>query len=228
MTWHELLFMHWPVEVSQLRSLIPSPLELDTFEGRAWISIVPFRMSGVAPRLCPNLPWLSAFPELNVRTYVTDGQRGGVWFFSLDATNPIAVRVARRQFYLSYMDARITMQRGDDGIRYISHRTHRGEPAAELDVTYWPLGETRTTTPGTLEHWLTARYCMYMANRRGQLFIGEIDHAPWELQSAQVTVHRNTMTHWLNLDTDTPPPHVQYAHLTQVRAWGKRTLEIAT
>jgi uncharacterized protein YqjF (DUF2071 family) len=220
--------MHWPVEVSQLRQWIPAALPIDTFDGRAWISIVPFRMSGVAPRFCPSLPWLSAFSELNVRTYVTDGQRPGVWFFSLDATNPIAVRAARWQFYLPYMDARISMQRGDDGIRYKSHRTHRGEPAAELDVTYRPLGETRTTTPGTLEHWLTARYCMYMADRSGQLFVGEIDHAPWQLQSAQVAVYRNGMTNWLKLDTDSPPPLVQYAHLTQVRAWGKRRLEIAT
>src|SRR5579871_2480588 len=95
MQWHDLLFMHWPVPVDQLRPLIPPALAIETFDGMAWLGLVPFRMSGVRPRFVPALPWLSAFPELNVRTYVTSAGKPGVWFFSLDAANPLAVHGAR-------------------------------------------------------------------------------------------------------------------------------------
>ena len=101
MSWHELLFMHWPVPIEALARLVPDQLEVDTFGGTAWLGVVPFRMTGVAPRGLPNMPGVSAFPELNVRTYVTHrGEKPGVWFFSLDATNWLAVRVARKLFHL--------------------------------------------------------------------------------------------------------------------------------
>ena len=102
MQWHDLLFMHWPMAPAALRPLVPPPLELDTRDGTAWIGVVPFRMQGVHPHLMPNLPWISAFAELNVRTYVTIGGKPGVWFFSLDAANPLAVRAARLGFRLPY------------------------------------------------------------------------------------------------------------------------------
>src|SRR5437899_734159 len=97
MRWHDLLFMHWPAPIEKLRPLIPPWLKVDTFNGQAWIAVVPFRMTGVRPRNLPAFPRLGAFAELNVRTYVTgpDGEKPGVWFFSLDAAEPIAVRAAR-------------------------------------------------------------------------------------------------------------------------------------
>src|SRR4051794_18976444 len=105
MQWLDLLFMHWPVPAKALRSYIPRNLEIDTYDGTAWIGVVPFRMAGVRPRMTPALPWLSAFPELNVRTYVTIGGKPGVWFFSLDAGNPVAVEGARSLFHLNYYNA---------------------------------------------------------------------------------------------------------------------------
>jgi uncharacterized protein len=113
MTWHDLLFIHWPVPAEKLRPLIPKSLSLDTFEGEGWIGVVPFRMTGVTLHRFPSLPWLSAFAELNVRTYVTDGNNPGVWFFSLDAANPVAVAAARRLFHLPYFNARMSLR--DDG-----------------------------------------------------------------------------------------------------------------
>lgn len=225
MNWVELLFLHWPVSFDQLRKRIPPGLQVDTFEGQAWLSIVPFRMTGVAPRLLPDLPGLSAFPELNVRTYVTDGKRPGVWFFSLDATSRFAVRAARWLFHLPYMDANISFvrpARNPEWIRYTSRRIHKNEPVADLDVEYRPLGESRTTVPGTLDHWLTARYIMYMANSRGQIFDGEVDHNPWELREVEFVVRRNTMTDSLNLETDLSPPLAHYSDMTKVVAWRKR------
>ena len=132
--WHDLLFAHWSVPARELRERIPPALELDLFEGRAWVGIVPFRMSGVRLRACPPLPGTSAFLELNVRTYVKHADRPGVWFFSLDAESALAVRAARRGFHLPYFDAEMRLAEEAGAIRYRSERTHSGAPAAELSV----------------------------------------------------------------------------------------------
>ena len=121
-----------------LRPLIPSTLEIDTFDGWAWIGVVPFRMSGVRPRYTPELSCTSAFPEINVRTYVRAGSRSGVWFFSLDATNRLAVRVARVWYGLPYYDARISVESKGEAIDYHSIRTHRRAAHAEFRATYRP------------------------------------------------------------------------------------------
>ena len=224
MSWHDLLFMHWPVPVEAIRCLIPEDLEVDTFGGRAWLGIVPFRMSDVAPRFVPGIPWLSAFPELNVRTYVTIDDKPGVWFFSLDATNPIAVRVARTFFHLPYMDAKIKLTESDQGYVYQSQRTHRGEPPAELDATYQPTSEQFFATPGTLEYWLTARYCLYAKNRQGKILRGEIDHDPWPLQQAECTVRTNTMAEATGIELPNEAPHLLFVQNISVIAWTNKQL----
>ena len=109
MTWHSLAFLHWPVAAESLQASIPEPLVLDTFAGQAWLGVVPFGMSNVRPRWAPPLPGVSRFPEINVRTYVTHDGKPGVWFYSLDATNWLAVRGARALFHLPYYDARIQL-----------------------------------------------------------------------------------------------------------------------
>jgi uncharacterized protein YqjF (DUF2071 family) len=123
--WHDLLFMHWRIPPQTLRPLVPAALELDHFEGSAWLGVVPFRMTGVRLRGTPAIPGLSAFPELNVRTYVSAGGKPGVWFFSLDAASAIAVAAARAWFHLPYFRARMSLEAHGDEIRYQSHRTHR-------------------------------------------------------------------------------------------------------
>jgi len=224
MDWHDLLFMHWQVDTDQLRKHLPLNLELDTFDGNAWIGIVPFRMSGVSLRWLPDLPWLSKFPELNVRTYVVgpEGQRG-VWFNSLDATNPVAVRGARWLYNLQYMDARIKFDRERDcdcgsWIRYESQRTHRGEPSAELNVEYRPIGPTYEAAHGTLLDWLTSRYSLFSADRNGQLYRGDIDHEPWQLRDAQAIVHANTMTDGIGVEIPDVDPLLHFAGTTRVLA----------
>lgn len=221
MKWHDLLFMHWPVEKDQIQQHLPLGLEVDSFDGQAWIGIVPFWMSGVGVRWTPNIPYFSRFPELNVRTYVTVNGKPGVWFFSLDATNPLAVRGARYLFHLPYMDAQIQLERQADWFHYKSERTHRAEPAAELECEYRPLGSPFEPNPGTLVHWLTARYCMYMSDSDGKIFRGEIDHEPWQLRDAQAIIHSNSMTDWLNIDLLDSAPLCHFASKTKVIAWGK-------
>lgn len=218
MSWHDLLFIHWQVDKTQLASKLPAGMQLDTFSDQAWIGIVPFHMSDVAPRFVPAMPWLSAFPELNIRTYVTVDGKPGVWFFSLDAPNPMAVRVARTAFHLPYMDAQVSIQADGDWYDYSSRRTHRGEASASLEVRYRATGEPFLAEPGTLEYWLTARYCLYAANARGQLFRGEIDHPPWPLQPAELQIQENSMLDWLGLEVS-GPPHILFAKEVAVKAW---------
>ena len=174
--WHELLFAHWPVPAEPLRARLPAGLELDTFEGEAWLGVVPFRMSAVRLRGAPALPGVSAFPELNLRTYVRRGEQRGVWFFSLDAASALAVRAARLWFHLPYFEARMTCDGRADGVHYRSERTHRGAPAAALVARYAPRAAVELARPGSLEHFLTARYCLFAATLRGALLRGDIHH----------------------------------------------------
>src|SRR5215213_8448293 len=127
MRWRDLLFMHWRVPEEVLRPLIPQALRLDSCDGSAWLGVVPFRMESVRPRFLPAVPWLSGFPELNLRTYVTHENKPGLWFFSLDAYNPVAVRLARATFGLPYFDAKMSCRRAVRVLywyaRELPHRT---------------------------------------------------------------------------------------------------------
>lgn len=219
MRWHDLLFAHWAVQPESLTDHLPPGLELDAFDGLGWLGVVPFRMSGVRLRCTPSLPGLSAFPELNLRTYVTDGGRPGVWFFSLDATNPLAVRLARRGFYLPYRHAEMSCERRDDWVTYTSRRTDRLGPAVRFEGRYRPIGPVTTPLPGSLDDWLTSRYCLYAADARGRLYRGEIDHASWPLQPAEAEIEVNTIARTIDLTLDGPPRTLHYAHFLDVTAW---------
>jgi uncharacterized protein len=222
MRWHELLFMHWPLPPSCLRPLIPRALHLDSFDGAAWIGVVPFRMSATRHRLLPPIPGTSAFPELNVRTYVTLGGKPGVWFFSLDAASRLAVRGARWLFHLPYYDAQMSCGiDADEGewVDYASNRTHRSAPPAKYVARYRPRGPVFQSSPGTLEHFLTERYCLYSANRRGKVFRGDIAHRPWPLQLAEAKVKRNRMLQPLGIELPEVRPLLHYAHRLDVIAW---------
>jgi uncharacterized protein YqjF (DUF2071 family) len=219
MEWEDLLFIHWPIEMTAIRPLIPPDLEIDTFEGQAWIGIVPFGMRRVRPRLAPAVPWLSTFLELNVRTYVTAGGKPGVWFFSLDAANPIAVLLARSFFNLPYFNARMSLVEQDEWITYQSQRTHRGEPGAEFAARYRPNGDLYHAETGSLDEWLTARYCLY-ASRKETVYRGEIHHPPWPLQPALLELERNTTLEAFSLQADTDqPPVLHFARTLPVVAW---------
>ena len=192
-TWQDLLFAHWPIDAEVLRRHVPASLAIDTYEGQAWLGVVPFRMSGVRLRGTPALPWLSAFPELNVRTYVVTEGKPGVWFFSLDAGNRIAVAVARAWFHLPYFRARMSCVEHHGWIEYRCRRTHRGAPCGVLQGRYRPVGAAFFAERGSLEHFLTQRYCLYTADESGRMIRGEIQHAPWPLQTAEAELTTSTM-----------------------------------
>jgi uncharacterized protein len=218
-SWHDLLFAHWPVEAAELRPLLPGPLQVDTFEGTAWLAVVPFRMTGVRLRGTPALPWLSAFPELNVRTYVRHGEKPGVWFFSLDAGNSLAVAIARAWFHLPYFRAQMSCEDRESWIHYQSARTHRGAPAGLLTGRYCPVGEAFSPKPGTLEHFLTERYCLYTADRRGRIIRGEIHHPPWPLQLAEAEFTGNTMAQAAGVVLPARKPLLHFSRKQDVVVW---------
>lgn len=224
MHWHELLFMHWPLAPGALRPLLPAGLELDTFEGQAWIGIVPFRMRNVRARFTPPIPGLSAFPELNVRTYVRAGGKAGVWFFSLDAAQPLAVRTARWLFHLPYFDARMSVSAHADQVEYASTRTHLNAPPASLRMRYGPTGPAYNAKPGELDDFLTNRLCLYSAGPDGTLYRGDIHHAPWPLQPAEAQIDDLQMTQQIGIQLPDCKPLLHYAHRLDVAAWRIRAL----
>ena len=153
-TWHDLLFAHWAMDPREIRSKVPPEFDLDLFEGNAWIGIVPFYMTNVAPRGIPSLPWVSEFPELNVRTYVSMADRPGVYFFSLDAGSALAAHAARILLNLPYHSASMTVTRNGNIINYHSHRDD--ERNAEFSATYEPVGEPFEPSKGSLRYFLTS------------------------------------------------------------------------
>lgn len=219
-TWHDLLFLHWPVPAAALRSLVPRTLAIEEHSGTAWVGVIPFWMSGVALRHWPALPGLSRFPELNVRTYVALDGRPGVWFFSLDAAHRLAVWTARRWFHLPYVYARMRVRRSGDRVEYESVR-----PAGPgFAATYGPQGDPEYAAAGTLAHWLTERYCLYAQARSGGLFRAEIQHPPWPLQPATAEVRRNDMLRVHGIAVQGPAPEQHYAHRMQVVVWSPQRI----
>jgi uncharacterized protein YqjF (DUF2071 family) len=218
-TWDRLLFAHWPVPYDALRPLVPAALELERYEGEAWLGVVPFLMRDVRPRLAPAVPWLSAFPELNVRTYVTAGGKPGVYFFSLDAGNPLAVELARRWFHLPYFHARFAVTQTGATMTYRMTRIHRNAPSAKLDATYRPTGLVYSSSSESLDAFLTERYCLYTTDTRGRLMRGEIHHEQWPLQPAEAEFQRNTMAQAAGLTLPAIAPLLHYAHHIEVLVW---------
>ena len=219
MRWLDLAFLHYPVPVASLEKFIPKGLTIQTFEGQAWLGIVPFRMNQIHARGLPPIPGTDAFLELNLRTYVTDGVHSGVWFFSLDAENPLAVRGARVAFHLPYMDAKMSSRVENNWFDYSSVRTHRNAPPASFKAKYKPIGEVFHAVPGTLEHWLTERYCLFSINARGTVFRGDILHQPWSLQVCEAQIRETTMAQQIEIDLPSVVPVAHFAKELYVKAW---------
>jgi len=220
--WRALSFLHWRVPASALRPLVPAALALDEFEGTCFIGLVPFTMQGVRPAWAPAVPGLSRFHETNVRTYVhLDGRDPGVWFFSLEAANRLAVWLARRGWGLPYHHARMSLIAAPDGrIAYASTRRAGG---AICNVTTVPLGTPGAAAPGTLEHFLVERYVLY-AVRHGSLLQGRIHHAPYPVQAAAVLGCDETLLADAGIPR-TGEPIGHYASGVDVEIFGLRSVD---
>jgi hypothetical protein len=185
--WRDLLFLHWSYPVEAIRRTLPPGLHVDTFEGRAWLGVVPFFMRHVRPSWSPSVPGISNFMELNLRTYVHDAQGvPGVWFYSLDANQPVAVAVARRFFHLPYVHARMHATRTESGtIRYHSQRSG-AQPDQGCEFEYGAGSDLPACAPESFEFFLVERYHLY-AHDGLRLLRGTVHHQPYPLCEAQVT-----------------------------------------
>jgi uncharacterized protein len=215
-TWRDLLFAHWPVPAEVLRPAVPAVLPIDVREGTAWIGVTPFEVTGLRGRWMPPIPGLSRFAEVNVRTYVDLGGKPGIWFLSLDAANRAAVAAARRGYRLPYFHAAMQIERDGGHVRFESRR--RDGPSAEVGMRYTP-GEPAGDELG---RWLTERYCLYAVDEHQRVLRADIQHRPWALREARVTLERNTMAAPYGIELDGPPPVVHYGARKDVVFWPLR------
>ena len=233
--WHHLLFLHWAVPAELLRPLIPAELEIDTFDGTAYVGLVPFTMTGVRPIWSPSVPGLSNFHEINVRTYVHyKGAAPGVWFFSLDAANAIAARLARATWALPYFFANMSLDyrapagpllhTGPDARPYIriGYQTERLWPhpiPAACSLEYGPVGPAAPARVGTLEHFLVERYVLYTADPR-RILRARIHHGPYPIQPASITNLSENMIAAAGIGRGDEEPLAHYASGVNVRIYG--------
>jgi uncharacterized protein YqjF (DUF2071 family) len=222
-SWLDLLFAHWPIPAASLQPFVPAGVEIQEFEGTSWVGVVPFRMEEITFRPVPPLPWVSAFAELNLRLYVTVNGKPGVWFISLDASNPLAVWAAQQMFHLPYFYAEMDASEERGRIFYKSSRLSPKPvtPAERVAFrgSYSPKGPLFTAKPGTLEHFLTERYCLYTQLPDGRIARGNIHHQPWPLQLADAEIKENTIGDAQGIKLVGPPPLLHFSKRIDVVVW---------
>jgi len=222
--WADLLFAHWPLPPALIRNLVPAPLQLDTCDGSAWISVTSFLLR-LRFRGLP-FPFVRSAPELNVRTYVTVEGKPGVFFFSLDIASLPAVIGARAFYRLPYY--RAAMQCADRGveIHYRTSRLHGPRPASFV-ARYQPVSEPRAAVRGSLEYFLAERYCLYTVTGR-QVHRTDIHHRPWPLQEACAEIVENSMAAAAGVVLPAAPPITHFSRELDVLVWRPRRVELDT
>jgi uncharacterized protein len=212
-TWEDLLFVHWRVPAATLRTLVSPHVEIDEHDGSAWLGVTPFRVAALRLRGLLPVPGISSFLELNVRTYVTDGKKPGIWFFSLDAASRLAVEAARAGYKLPYFAARMHSARIGEWIAYESARG--GTAGVAFAARYRPDGDEFLAKTGSLDEFLVERYCLYTEDA-GRLRRAEIHHRPWSLRGAEAEIELNTMA---PVELPDDEPHVLWGGRQDVVLW---------
>jgi uncharacterized protein YqjF (DUF2071 family) len=218
-TWEHLLFAHWAVPPATVANLIPDGVELDTFDGSAWVGVTPFRVSGLRLRGLPAIPGLSEFHEINVRTYVTVNGKPGVWFFTLDADTLIGIAMARTWYRLPYVAARIRFAGRDARFAFVASHARDDGSDATFAADYAPTHPVSPAAHGTPEWWLTERYCLYAAEDDGRILRAEIHHAPWPLQRADADIRDAGFTESVGVPLRGAPALLHYARRLDVAIW---------
>jgi uncharacterized protein len=213
--WEDLLLASWPIDPAVLRPIIPPTLEVDTFDGTAWVSIVPFRAADM--RLFSRMgaiPGQVQFPELNFRTYVKHAGTAGVYFLSLDCPGAVASFIGSKWFGLPFKEASMTVERRGGTVHVRSQRITHGGPPVEFAASYSPRGTAAATVPGALDDFLTNRLSLFVMDRHGHLHRGDIWHEPWLLQPVDVTIDVNTIPSPLGITLPGVPLHAAFAART--------------
>lgn len=215
MRWDDVLFAHWPVDPGVVAPTLPEGLTVDTDDGDAYLGIVAFRMASIRPR---GAPVGRSFPELNLRTYVRSADGPGIYFYNLDADDRIGVTLARALFELPYYRAEMRVDDREDGVRFRSRRTHRDAASARFDATYRPTGAAEPVEPGSLDAFLTERYRFYTESDSGSLYRGDIEHPPWKVSDATLSIRSNTLFEANGFDRPAGEPLVRYSPGSDVTA----------
>lgn len=227
-SWQRLLFMHWEVPESLIRPLVPDKMELDSFNGRYFITMIPMHMVNVHMRGMPVLPSTGTFPEINFRTYIRVEGEPGIVFLSIDADTPLAVWVAHNLWVLPYVQADATFLEDADGTCHLeSNRAAQRDFLAAQFVGAWkPKGEAKVYPKGTLEHFLAERYAMFVQSHLGIVWRGLIHHPPWEIQEVEANIEVNTVPDAFGLDLSPYPLTMAYAHRTDTLCWPMLPVEL--
>lgn len=213
-SWRELLFIHWRIEPETLQSHLPQGLTIETFDGSAWLALVPFSMERVRPWWFPPVLGISWFLETNVRTYVRhDNGQTGVWFFSLDANHRLAVAVARRFWHLNYVLASLSLRHDAGTYDYSGRRTAAPDQAYQVTARSDSPEKLQTAGSGTLEHFLLERYHLFAVRPDGRFYCGQVHHEPYTFCSATVLQLSQTLTGAMGcpISADRPPDHVAWS-----------------
>ncbi len=230
--WNDLLFAHWPVPAAQVAALLPDCMQVDTFQGSAWLGVVPFWMDRVKVRGLPAVPGARSFPELNLRTYVRDQYTGtrGVYFFSLDASNLLGVAVARAFYHLPYYWAQMRLeQRSEREFSFYSRRHWSNRPVV-FKARYRGLGPTRKlaeSRSGTLEYFLTERYCLFTRSRAGEPVRANLHHIPWPLEEAEAEIEQNDLAEAIGIRLPDQEPVLHYSRRLAVYIWPPELVRLA-
>lgn len=228
--WRDLLFLHWPVAPEILQKTLPPGLAIETFDGKAYVGLVPFQMENVRPRFVPDLGkmgrFYDAFPELNVRTYVTCGGVPGVWFHSLDCASFFATFAARLWFKLPYFKSHQRFWRARNGdFHFDSRRLFPHPKPAHFSGRWRTEGEIAPAKPASLEEFLVERYVLY-SRKNGQLFRGRVAHAPYQIQSAQILKLRENCVAQAGIARPNSPPHALFSRGVDVEVFPLEIVEI--
>lgn len=219
-SWQNVLFISWPMPVERLRPLVPSKMEIDTYNGQAWLSLLPMRMVDLHLRDLPPLPEASTFPEINLRTYVRVNHQPGIFFFSIDAAAHLGAWVAQHLFHLPYLYAEMSLSQQSDGFYLESHRAASTKvSAADFVATYQPVGDPSPSEPGSLEQFLVERYTLFSQDPLGVLYRGDIHHPLWKLQPVKVNIETNTIPQAARLELPDTAPLYHYSPGTQSILW---------
>ncbi|MFB6223120.1 MAG: YqjF family protein [Haloarcula sp.] len=214
--------MHWPIEPETVAATLPDGLAVDTYDDRAWLSVVPFRMADIRPR---GSPIGRSFGELNLRTYVRADGTPGVYFYNLDADDRLSVTVARKLFQLAYYRASMQVRAVGDGVEFRSTRSSSRAPPADFHATYEPSGPPATPESGSLDSFLVERYRFYAASDDGTVYYADIDHEPWPLQEGRADIQTNGLFAAAGFDRPSGDPVIHYCSELPVTAGRLHRLE---
>lgn len=212
--WRDLAYLHFDYDPDVVQRLLPPGLEVDTFDGRAWVGLVPFSMRKISFPLVPPVPWLGSFPEVNVRTYVVRDGRPGVWFFSLDVNRLLPAAVARATYRLPYCWGSAANERS--GSTLSSHVTRRWPGSGPSTRIVVEIGD-EIEHPGPFEHFLTARWGLYSTWFGRRLVYAPVDHPRWPLRAASVVTLDDTLIEAAGLPAPVGAPHCMFSDGVPVR-----------